>query len=392
MSDAHLVVEGLAAHHRLVRRGGAAGPVLAVVLLEQAARTERVRVHALHGVLDLARCGRVHQAVGPHLGLVRAARVILPDRVAAGNPAEVREHVAGDELDAILVRAEHLDPARRGLLEILVQDPRLLLGAHPTVAGRVPVRAERVPGFGGYLQAVVVLVELVRVLVEARRGAVRERHVIPVAGVVVAGELPVRPHDPLVDAGDEFRAAVAFQNEVHVPGHVAEVVQEARRVRGEGGEDETLVGVHLRGLDEAVLRQVDLVVVPLLAPGDPDEFAVRVVGPGVVRTGEPLGVAPVGAADPHAPVPATVDQGVQRAVQAAGDDDGLLAHIGGEEIAGLRNLALVAEEHPGALEDALLLRGVDLGIPERLPADPGVVVGYELRAIHCHLPPLPTME
>src|SRR5438094_70210 len=77
----------------------------------------------------------------------------------------------------------------------------------------------------------------------------------------------------------------------------------------------------------------------------------------------------------------------------AAQQNRFLTHARDEEIAGVRDLALMADKQPGAGEDALLLLGVDRVVDEDLAADPpgleidqpGAVPGTACRH-HAHLP------
>src|SRR5579883_2906521 len=91
-----------------------------------------------------------------------------------------------------------------------------------------------------------------------------------------------------------------------------------------------------------------------------DELAVDAEAPAVVRAGKAAGVALVVAANLHAAVRAGVQQHVDRHVRVAREDHALLAHAGDEVVAGVRDLALVTNEQPGAGEDLLLLLLVNL--------------------------------
>src|SRR5678815_2239357 len=90
------------------------------------------------------------------------------------------------------------------------------------------------------------------------------------------------------------------------------------------------------------------------APGDRHRFqlARAVVAPAMVWAHEALGVPASFRAHHRAAVSASVDQ-YPCLVLAANDDDGLLAHAGGEVVPRLRHLALVAEHEPRPAEDPL---------------------------------------
>ncbi len=80
-------------------------------------------------------------------------------------------------------------------------------------------------------------------------------------------------------------------------------------------------------------------------------------------------VAALVAAERRAAVAAGIDEGVQLAAPAARNEDGLPAHIGSEVIVVVRDLALVRQVDPVALEDVLHLKLEHLGIGEDVAAD-----------------------
>src|SRR5712691_10244484 len=88
----------------------------------------------------------------------------------------------------------------------------------------------------------------------------------------------------------------------------------------------------------------------------------------MVGAGEDRGVALIVSADLHPAVPAGVQDHVDPLPLIAGEDDRLLAHAGDEVVAGPGDLALVADEEPGAGEDALLLLREDFVVDEELAA------------------------
>src|SRR5438093_1143863 len=81
------------------------------------------------------------------------------------------------------------------------------------------------------------------------------------------------------------------------------------------------------------------------------------------------GVAAFGAAQPVAAMATDVEESVDLPAAVAHDQYRVFAHVGGEEIAGQRDLAVVAEEEPAAREDLLQLLFVDPRLDEDAPAD-----------------------
>jgi hypothetical protein len=90
-------------------------------------------------------------------------------------------------------------------------------------------------------------------------------------------------------------------------------------------------------------------------------------------------------------MPARVQEHVNPARAVAAEDDGLLAHGRDDEVAGPGDLALVADEEPGAGEHLLLLLPVDLLVDEDLAADdPSPNVDQALETSVARLRHLPT--
>ncbi len=66
---------------------------------------------------------------------------------------------------------------------------------------------------------------------------------------------------------------------------------------------------------------------------------------------------------------AQIQMSAQLAVQIAAQDDRLLAHVTGDEITGIGNLAFVAEVEPAARKQTLAFQLVDLSVGENAPVD-----------------------
>src|SRR5439155_24115138 len=93
------------------------------------------------------------------------------------------------------------------------------------------------------------------------------------------------------------------------------------------------------------------------------------VGPAVISAGKARSIAVIGAAKAIAPMPAHIEKSAHDSVGAAYHEHRVFAHIGREEIAGLRDLAVMAQIEPAAREDALQLLLIDLRLDKDAPAD-----------------------
>jgi hypothetical protein len=197
--------------------------------------------------------------------------------------------------------------------------------------------------------------------------------VIAVAREVLGRELPVAGDEPLVNTADRFGAALAavpgVEQQVEIELVAADVLGERRRRGVPGGPDRALVVLHLGDLDQPPLAPIELRAVRVLRERHADERAVGAIAPAVVRTLELDRVALVVAAYLHAAMPARVQEHADLPRTVATEDHRLLAHRRAEIVARLRDLALVADEEPGAGEDALELLAVDLVAHEDLAAD-----------------------
>src|SRR5436190_373661 len=116
---AHLVIQSLAPGDRAAGGLGAALPIVHIVLLEGARRTEHPHPGHPDRLLDMRRRRLVGIAPCPDLGLVGAARMPDPEG-ARGRPKqrEIRKDRAGDRLDHAETRPQPLRHFGRDLLFI----------------------------------------------------------------------------------------------------------------------------------------------------------------------------------------------------------------------------------------------------------------------------------
>ena len=187
-------------------------------------------------------------------------------------------------------------------------------------------------------------------------------------------------------AADHLDAALAaVEKGVEIPRHLAEIVEERRRLRVEGGEQQPLVIVELRHRHETPALALQFVVIGLLQIRHADQLAVIAVGPAVIGAAEAGRIAVIGSAQPVAAMPADIEEGAYHSIGAAHYQDGVFTHIGREEIAGFGDLALMAQKEPAAGEDALQFLAVDLRLDKDAAADQSVLAVDETTDIAGHV-------
>ena len=120
-------------------------------------------------------------------------------------------------------------------------------------------------------------------------------------------------------------------------------------------KDKPLIGTEPGdGFERQTLRPPVEIVFIALAQRHRFQRAVGAVGPGVIGAFEVLGVARPLRTHFGAAMGAAIVKGVYFAVVVARDDDPVAAHAGGEEIAGLFQLAFMPQPQPDPPENAFL--------------------------------------
>jgi hypothetical protein len=179
--------------------------------------------------------------------------------------------------------------------------------------------------------------------------------VIAVAAEILRREFPIARDQPFLHAAEDLAAALAavpaVERQIEIAAEIAEIVEERRRRRVPTRPHRSLVAAQLRDLDEPPLRAVELRVIRLAKERHPDQTAVGAVAPAVIGARKDGGIALIVAADLHAAVTAGIQEYMHLAAAVAAQDDRLLAHAGDHKIAGVRDLALVADKEPGAREE-----------------------------------------
>jgi hypothetical protein len=140
----------------------------------------------------------------------------------------------------------------------------------------------------------------------------------------------------------------------------------------QGAEEEPAVGLEtgdLRQIVRAVLVEL-LGVAGAAGVLDLEQLALVVERPAVERAGEIGPVVRLAPAQHRPAVAARVDQAVQLAILGPGNDHRGPADIRGEVVPDLRDLALMRQVHPVALEDMLHLQLEQLLIREDAPLRP----------------------
>ena len=198
-------------------------------------------------------------------------------------------------------------------------------------------------------------------------GGRRAVHEGRVGGVdaVLDRQLPVAAEELAEAAAAKFHLAArrAVDEIVDRVGDRGQELGEVGTGLAQANEDEAAVGG-----DRGDALQAALVAVGcgaravVLAPRHRDQAAVAAVDPAMVGAVEGLGAAVMGADDLRPAMRAAIVQPDDGAVVAAHDEDVVTPDRRPDEVAGPRDLALVPDIDPAALEDARHLEGEDVGV------------------------------
>ena len=187
-----------------------------------------------------------------------------------------------------------------------------------------------------------------------------------IVGTVIDRCFPVNRLSPLLGAIGLLTSIPPIKARVKIPPCIAEVGFEGRGVVGPAGEDNAGVDIDT-GLNQAEVLDVEFAVVGFLESRYADEFSFITEGPTVVGTHEVLGVAVIGTDDTVSAVSAHVEEDVDFAFGITGYDNGILPHVGEEEVIGVGDQAFMADHEPGETEDFFEFFLVDISISEDAP-------------------------
>jgi hypothetical protein len=188
-------------------------------------------------------------------------------------------------------------------------------------------------------------------------------------GAVLGEQLPVRLDRVLVAArGDGHARRGLVGGEVQVVRRVREVLLKRLGLRPQVHEDEAAVRLHPRRSAQVVRGLVEPLGVRVVVRHR-HQAAVGGEGPRVVEAAEPPVVAAPLAADLGAAVRARVEPDPYAAAAVAAEQDGAPGDGAGHEVVRVRDLRLVADVDPAALEDRGALPGEHVVVDERGPVD-----------------------
>ena len=206
---------------------------------------------------------------------------------------------------------------------------------------------------------------------------------IVVAVELFGGQLPVAAQIPAVQPGQGNHAAFSLvEDEIEIPLHIPEVGIQALGVLVETGKDEAPKRFHAGHFDQTPVLPVELLVIGFFELRHTDEPTLVVIRPAVVGAGKRSGVAGVQAAHARAAMAAGVQKDPDFSACRPADQDRLLAHIVGNEVARIRELGFMRQIEPTAAEDSLLFVPVDLFVNKDPRADCAFFQVNQVRPVH----------
>ena len=131
---------------------------------------------------------------------------------------------------------------------------------------------------------------------------------VGVAAEVLGGELPVAGHDPFVGRDDLDAALAPVDERIDVPGHLAEILAQRRRLGIEGGEPEPLVALQLRHRYQAQALAIQIAMIGFAQVRHARQVPVVAERPAMIGADEARRVAVVGATQPVAAMATDIEE------------------------------------------------------------------------------------
>ena len=167
----------------------------------------------------------------------------------------------------------------------------------------------------------------------------------------------------------ELPIGCAIDKIVDIALHRADVVLKAHTVPREAREHKAAVFADARRSREPEVGLVESLAAAFRHRHG-EELAVGVVGPAVVATDQPVGVALAFVDHLWPAMGAAVKQHLHAAILVPAHDHRLAAEVGGDVVARVRHLARMADEQPGTAENTLKLKLEHVGIGIDTPVHP----------------------
>ncbi len=192
--------------------------------------------------------------------------------------------------------------------------------------------------------------------------------VLAVTNEVQRADLPVRFGAPTVRRREHLHALRRTREErLDVPGDVAEIVRQRLDAFVPAAENQPLEVFDAGNARQPITRKIEAFR-EVLVESRGHQPAGPLVGPAVIRADEVARISGIGPADLRAAMPAAVEEGADRHLPVAADEDRHMPHFSRNEVARLRDLGLVRQEDPGAVENPLHLQPAHVIADEDVPA------------------------
>src|SRR5262249_4560099 len=184
----------------------------------------------------------------------------------------------------------------------------------------------------------------------------------------------------------------AGQKRIDIPSYLAEIFVKRNDVPVPTAKNQSFLHPHAGDVHQSVFGKIK--ILGNMSIKCRSHQATRpLVGPAVIRTNEVSNVAGIRATNLGAPMTAAVQKHMHGTIAVAHHHHWCTTQVSGNKISGCRNLCLVGQKYPSAIENPLHLEAEYLVAYENIaahqtapPVDPAIILGC--RSPYRHGPPL----